>query len=175
MDQLSQFAKNADTTLSLKPNQAKVFDCPARFRILVAGRRFGKTYLALAEIMRLAVQPKRAIWYIGPNDGQSKRIVWERLKSLTRPLWAKRPNETELRIDLHSGTRITVSGAFNPAALRRTAQPDAWTRFGDFHPRQQPQGCQRGGVLAGQTNDPRQAHATLAFMLSKTATVPPRV
>jgi hypothetical protein len=104
--------------LPLKPNQFLVFNSPARFRVLVAGRRFGKTYLALAEIMRLAVQPKRAIWYIGPNDGQSKRIVWERLKSLTRPLWAKRPNETELRIDLHSGTRITVSGAFNPAALR---------------------------------------------------------
>jgi len=103
---------------NLKPNQALVFKCKARFRVLVAGRRFGKTHLALAEIMRLATQPNRLIWYVGPNDGQSKRIVWDRLKALTRSLWAKRPNETALRIDTKAGSTIIVSGAFNPDSLR---------------------------------------------------------
>jgi hypothetical protein len=69
----------------LKQNQMKVFLCPARFRVLVAGRRFGKTYLALAEIMRAALRPNSLVWYVGPNDRQSKRIVWDRLKALTRP------------------------------------------------------------------------------------------
>jgi hypothetical protein len=104
--------------IRLKPNQATVFFCDARFRVLVAGRRFGKTYLALAEIMRLAAQPNRLIWYVGPNDGQSKRIVWDRLKTLTRPIWAKRPNETELRIETKSASTIIVSGAFHPDSLR---------------------------------------------------------
>ena len=34
----------------LKPPQFKVFRCAERFRVLVAGRRFGKTYLALVEL-----------------------------------------------------------------------------------------------------------------------------
>ena len=91
-------------TLTLKPNQIKVFQAEARFRVLVAGRRFGKTYLALAEILRAARLPNRLIWYVGPNDHQSKRIVWDRLKTLTRPYWAKRANETALRIDLQTGS-----------------------------------------------------------------------
>ena len=33
-------------TIRLKPPQWKVFRSPERFRVLVAGRRFGKTYLA---------------------------------------------------------------------------------------------------------------------------------
>jgi hypothetical protein len=118
MEQLSQFVNQHEAILSLKPNQAKVFNCPARFRILVAGRRFGKTYLALAEILRLALEPNRVIWYVGPNDHQSKRIVWDRLKALTRHYWAKRANETALRIDLASGSTIVVSGAFHPDSLR---------------------------------------------------------
>jgi hypothetical protein len=118
MEQLSQSANDRDAAFSLKPNQAKVFDCPARFRILVAGRRFGKTYLALAEILRVALDPDQVVWYVGPNDHQSKRIVWDRLKALTRRHWAKRANETALRIDLKSGSTIVVSGAFNPDSLR---------------------------------------------------------
>jgi hypothetical protein len=98
--------------ISLKPNQAKVFKCEARFRVLVAGRRFGKTHLALAEMMRVASRQNRLIWYVAPNNRQLKRIVWDRLKALTRPQWAKRPNETQLRIDLKTGSAIVVSGAF---------------------------------------------------------------
>lgn len=36
----------------LKPPQWTVFKCDKRFRILVAGRRFGKTYLAMVELCR---------------------------------------------------------------------------------------------------------------------------
>jgi hypothetical protein len=123
----------------LKPNQLTVFNSAARFRVLVAGRRFGKTHLALFEILRVAHRPNRLIWYIGPNDRQSKRIVWDRLKALTRPDWAKRPNETQMRIDLKSGSAIVVNGAFNPDALRgngldlivldeyASMKPEAWS------------------------------------------------
>jgi hypothetical protein len=40
-------------TVLLRRPQWKVFRCPARFRVLVAGRRFGKSYLALAELIRM--------------------------------------------------------------------------------------------------------------------------
>lgn len=104
--------------IKLHKKQWEVFQCPARFRVLVAGRRFGKTELALAEIVRAAKLQNRLVWYVGPNDQQSKRIVWDRLKQKTRRWRNKRPNETDLRIDLCSGSTIVVNGAFNPDSLR---------------------------------------------------------
>ena len=80
--------------------QGDVFRSAARFRVLVAGRRFGKTHLALVEMVKAAQVPGAVVWYVGPSDGQSKRIAWERLKKLTRTHWVKKPNETELRIEL---------------------------------------------------------------------------
>jgi hypothetical protein len=124
--------------IPLHRNQSVVFNSPARFRVLVAGRRFGKTYLALAEMLSAAMGKDRLIWYVGPNDHQSKRIAWERLKRLTRRFWAKPARETSLRIDLTWGSTIVVNGAFNPDALRgdgldflvldefASMQPEAW-------------------------------------------------
>ena len=95
----------------LKPPQAVVFTCDQRFRILVAGRRFGKTFLALVELCRAAWAPGRLAWYVGPTYKQAKRISWKPLKELTRPYWASKPNETDLRIELVSGGTICLRGA----------------------------------------------------------------
>ncbi len=104
--------------ITLHERQWEVYRSNARFRVLVAGRRFGKTHLALAEMVQAARGQGRLVWYVGPNDQQSKRIAWDRLKAMTRRWWAKRPNETELRIDLTWGSTIVVSGAFKPDTLR---------------------------------------------------------
>jgi hypothetical protein len=105
--------------LDLHPRQYEVFSNPARFRVLVAGRRFGKTHLALTEMLYTAAKlPNSVSWYVGPNNGQSKHIAWDRLKKLTKPYWSKEPNETDLRIDLSNGSTLFVYGAFNPESLR---------------------------------------------------------
>jgi hypothetical protein len=95
-----------------------VFHCPRRFRVVVAGRRFGKTELALAEIMRIAEKPNQLIWYIGPTLDHAREIIWDRLKQVTRRLWAKSPNESKLRIELTNGSIIVVKGGFKPDNLR---------------------------------------------------------
>ena len=105
-------------TVGLRTHQMEVFNSAARFRILAAGCRFGKTRLALAEMLHAAQVGGRNIWYIGPSYRQAKRIVWKRLKMATRLFWASRPSETELRIELTWGSSITVCGADNPASLR---------------------------------------------------------
>jgi hypothetical protein len=105
-------------SLGLREQQMLVFDYPARFRVVVAGRRFGKTRLALAEMLRAAAISGRVVWYIGPTYPQSKRIVWERLKDFTRPHWEGRPSETDLSIQLDSGSAISVRGADRPDSLR---------------------------------------------------------
>jgi len=104
--------------VSLKPPQAAVFNCAKRFRVLVAGRRFGKTYLAMVELIRAAWGPGRLVWYVGPTNKQSKRIIWKSLKKMTKEYWASKPNETDLCIELVSGGTICLRGADNYDSLR---------------------------------------------------------
>ena len=105
--------------LRLHSRQWEVFRSTKRFRVLVAGRRFGKTELAVAELIKAATDdPNRLVWYVGPSDKFVKRVFWRRLKCLTETLWAHKPNESERRIDLTNGSSIVVKGAFDPDSLR---------------------------------------------------------
>ena len=106
------------STVMLKPPQWTVFTDDARFRVLVAGRRFGKTYLALVELCKAAWSPGRLAWYVAPTIKQAKRIAWSPLKEMTRPYWREKPNETDLRIDLTTGGSICLRGADNYDSLR---------------------------------------------------------
>jgi hypothetical protein len=111
-------ARSNTLAISLKPAQMRVFACEKRFRILVAGRRFGKTYLALVELLRAACGNQRLVWYLGPTYKQAKRIAWNRLKQLTRPYWASLPSETDLAITLAWGGVIALRGADQYDSLR---------------------------------------------------------
>ena len=102
----------------LKRSQGEVFRSTERFRVLVAGRRFGKTYLALTELCQAAWGTRRLAWYVAPTYRQAKRIAWKPLKQMTRPYWASKPNETDLRIELISGGTICLRGADNYDSLR---------------------------------------------------------
>jgi hypothetical protein len=104
--------------ITLKPPQWQVFDSKARFRVLVAGRRFGKTFLSLVELCRAAWSPGRLAWYVAPTYKQAKRIAWKPLKNMTQPYWASAPNETDLRIDLITGGTICLRGAEKYDSLR---------------------------------------------------------
>jgi hypothetical protein len=104
--------------LTLRAPQWKVFRCRKRFRVLVAGRRFGKTQLALVELCQAAWERGRLAWYVGPTYKQAKRVAWNRLKQMTRPYWANRPRETDLSIELAGGGTIALRGADNYDGLR---------------------------------------------------------
>ena len=77
----------------LKRPQWAVFRCAKRFRVLVAGRRLGKTFLALTELIRAAWGRGRKAWYVAPTYRQAKRVAWNPLKQMTKPYWARKPNE----------------------------------------------------------------------------------
>jgi len=110
--------QNESELPKLKPAQAEVFACQKRFRLLVAGRRFGKTFLALQELVRAASRPHKLCWYVAPSYRQAKSIAWRPLKEMTRHLWARLPLETELTIELVSGGTISLRGADNYDSLR---------------------------------------------------------
>jgi len=123
----------------LKRPQGTVYSCEQRFRVLVAGRRFGKTYLALIELIRAASAPGRVAWYVAPTYRQAKRVAWKALKAMTKHCQAKPPNETDLTIELTSGGTISLRGADNYDSLRgdgldfvvldeyASMAPEAWT------------------------------------------------
>ena len=104
--------------IKLRRLQGKVFHSDRRFRVLVAGRRFGKTYLAVTELCRAAWGQGRVAWYVAPTYRQAKRIAWKPLKQITRPFWAGKPNESDLSIELTTGGTISLRGADNYDSLR---------------------------------------------------------
>lgn len=104
--------------IRLKAAQMTVFTCEKRFRVLVAGRRFGKTYLALLELLRGACAPNRVVWYVAPTYKQGKRIAWNRLKQLTPALLGRvaQRDRSEYHIAVGQCDRAARSGSVRFAA-----------------------------------------------------------
>ena len=63
-----------------KPQQ-EVISCEKRFRVLISGRRFGKTFLAINELAKFARFPNQKVWYVSPSYRQSKTFVGQCLKN----------------------------------------------------------------------------------------------
>lgn len=106
--------------IKLSSYQKMVFRHESRFRVLVAGRRFGKTFLAIVELMTKAVnKPGSVNWYVAPTYKQAKEIAWLDLKrTVPREYCIGRPNESDLSIGLLNGSRIALKGADNYDSLR---------------------------------------------------------
>ena len=110
--------KNAPE-INLRYAQGQVFNCDKRFRVLVAGRRFGKSYLSCIELLRGAIdRPGETYFYCAPTYRMAKDIAWKELKRLVPRLWIKSKNETDLRIELINGSTIELKGTENAMALR---------------------------------------------------------
>jgi len=98
--------------MPLSPAQKTVAKDNHRFRVVCAGRRFGKTYLAIRELCYHARIPDQDVLYVAPTFGQAKHIVWRQLKNRLQDLnWIKKINETELTITLRNNSRIYLKGA----------------------------------------------------------------
>lgn len=96
-----------------------------RWVCVVAHRRAGKTVAMCADLVIGALEtalPKPQFAYMAPQRDQAKRVAWTYLKDLTRPMWSKPPNESELKITINNGhggeSTIYVAGADNYDALR---------------------------------------------------------
>lgn len=106
-------------TMKLSAPQQQIASSAHRFKVVVAGRRFGKTYLAIREICYRARLPDREVFYVTTSYRAAKMIVWKPLKRRLLDLrWAKKINESELSILLKNGTTIALKGAEDPDKLR---------------------------------------------------------
>ena len=105
--------------MPLTQPQAKVIKDKARFRVLITGRRFGKTYLAINELAKFASRSKQKVWYVAPTYRQAKQIVWNELKQkLIDHKWVKNINHSDLTFTLKNNSTITLRASDNENALR---------------------------------------------------------
>jgi phage terminase large subunit len=103
----------------LSEPQKTIANDPARFKVAVCGRRFGKTYLSVREIAYRARIPNREVFYITTSYRAAKMIVWKPLKRRLMDLrWVSKINESELSILLKNGTTIALKGSEDPDKLR---------------------------------------------------------
>ena len=102
----------------LHPKQAEVFNCDCRFRVVVAGRRFGKTKLSMLEMLAWATKRGQKIWYVAPTYKMAKQIMWNDLKAWVPRAWVVKVRENELSMEFRNGSRIDLKGADKPDSLR---------------------------------------------------------
>ena len=65
--------------MKLTAPQKKISDSKARFRVVSAGRRFGKTWLSINELAKFARFPNQRVAYMAPTYKQAKQVVFQEL------------------------------------------------------------------------------------------------
>ena len=77
---------------SLHDAQMEIFSSEARFKIVAAGRRFGKSFLSAVTLLIEALKEKneygytldatKVVYYVAPTFQQAKDIMWKLLIKL---------------------------------------------------------------------------------------------
>jgi len=129
--------------VKLHPAQLEIFNSSARFKVVSAGRRFGKSRLAAWILIIKALQSEsKDVWYIGPTFQQSKEIMWNMLKELLQGTeLIAQTHENTATITLTNGRRISLKGSDRPDTLRgvglyyvvldeyASMKPDVWEKI----------------------------------------------
>jgi hypothetical protein len=104
--------------LNLLPWQQEVFEDRARFKIVAAGRRTGKSRLAAWQLIIYGLQTNRGhVFYVAPTQGQARDIMWSTLLELAHPV-IKTSHINNLQITLINGCTISLKGADRPETMR---------------------------------------------------------
>lgn len=104
--------------------QSQLITSTARFRVVPAGRRSGKTERAKRFLIRQAITANNTPWddprffAAAPTRDQAKNIYWEDLKRMVpQYLMARQPLESSLSIKLINGSEIRVVGMDKPQRM----------------------------------------------------------
>lgn len=105
------------------PEQAEYWKSTARFNLVAAGRRSGKTELAKRKIILRALRgtrfPNPQFFIAAPTRPQVKRIYWQDMLELTRTVRVDK-SSTELWLRLLNGASIHMLGMDTPARIEGT-------------------------------------------------------
>ena len=100
------------------PGQYALWNTKARFAVTAAGRRSGKTKLAIRklcmEAARYTTTDHGRFIYGAPTRDQAKRIAWRQIKDGFPPNLIRSISETELTVTLWNGADVQVVGFDKP-------------------------------------------------------------
>jgi phage terminase large subunit len=94
--------------LQFRPQQLDIIKNLGRFNLLVAHRRFGKTWFCGTHLVMSALTSQKKnpkFWYICPQEKQARNNMWNHLKQMAQYLPNVNTNEARLEItfDLEDG------------------------------------------------------------------------
>ena len=126
----------------LHPHQVEVYNSPARFKVIVAGRQSGKSHLMavwlICEAMKthsrngLPLTVEHEVLYIAPTFQQAHNVFWPKLRKLAEPVTAKLLENPGI-LYLTNGRRIRLVGMDNPDAARgATASAIGFDEYADM-------------------------------------------
>lgn len=103
-------------------HQLNLWHSTARYNIVTAGRRSGKTELAKRRIAEAAVRAtseKKSLHLLitAPTEPQVHAIYWQDMKDLLDPKWIQKINESEMQITTISNTTIHLAGLERPQRI----------------------------------------------------------
>lgn len=110
----------------LHPAQLEVFNSKARFIIVKAGRRLGKSYLAAVKLLIEGLKDTNShgydlrtkdVFYVAPTQQQARDVMWLLLKTLGQGLIAL-AHENTMVMTLINGRRVHLKGADRPDTMR---------------------------------------------------------
>lgn len=93
------------------------------YRVVNCGRQWGKTTLAVYEMIAFAYSSSgKEVAYFATTYDQARNIAWRILKDASRPAWSKDPNESRLELFIKTKdggeSRITLRGFENVETTR---------------------------------------------------------
>lgn len=108
----------ASLDIELLPWQKEVFANDARFKVIAAGRRTGKSHLAAVSLILNALNGAPGkVFYVAPTQGMARDILWDKIYELASEI-VERSNINNLEITLAGGNTIYLKGADRPDTLR---------------------------------------------------------
>ena len=97
------------THLTLHEKQKRIITSLARFKVIRAGRRSGKTVLQVENMTFEAVSKKgRNIFYIAPTQKQARSIIWEMLKNRLTGIGESNEGRLEMKVPTQQGGESTI-------------------------------------------------------------------
>ena len=109
------------THLKLHNKQREIVLSKARFKVIRAGRRSGKTSLETEDMVFDAVSGKdRNIFYVAPTQTQARSIIWELLKKRLGGIGEANEGRLEMKVPTQQGghSLIKIAGWENKENFR---------------------------------------------------------
>jgi hypothetical protein len=102
------------------PGQAAVMNLNVRFKILSAGRRWGKSLLAAHVAFREALENDDAtVWWVAPSYDQANEFGFDKIKELLSPDVLEDTKRTKPRkLELKNGSTLSFRSAEREDSLR---------------------------------------------------------